>query len=158
MGKTRYSDLAEKEWTWVRSQLDAVPVFIEAYSPDDAGRPITLQMLDRIFASWLTQDIRDNAQVNAAINIVGVQFGQLLVEAAGFQWVIATANGHSDLAILALPRRGDVLVYPANFVAKRWEKRESNFIAEAFEAIRQQVEQIKAAGTTDTHRPWWRFW
>jgi hypothetical protein len=135
------------------------PLFIDAYSPDDSGQPITLSILDRAFTSWMAQDIRDNTQVNATINIVGVRFGQFLVDEAGFRWVIATDRKGSDLAVLALPGRGDVLVYPANFVAKRWERRETNFLAGAFVAIRDQTKAVEAAtGSVGPRRPWWRFW
>jgi hypothetical protein len=158
LSKPTFSELTDKERAWIRTQLDALPLFLEAYSPSDARGPISLPALDRAFASWLAQDIRDSAQINGAINVAGVRFGQFLVDEAGFRWVIATDGGQSDLAVLALPGRGDVLVYPANFVAKRWERRESNFMAPAFEAIRQQVEQIKTAGGGAPRRPWWRFW
>jgi hypothetical protein len=158
LGSPTYSAPTDKERAWVNSQLAALPLFVEAYSPDDADQPITLSVLDHIFASWLAQDIRDTTQVNAAINIVGIRFGQILVEEAGFSWVIATDGGSSDLAVRALPGRGDVLVYPANFVAKRWERREANFMAEAFAAIRRQVAQTEAAWNGGASRPWGKFW
>jgi hypothetical protein len=153
-----FSALTDKEQGWIRNQLDSVSLFIDAYSPDDSGQPITLPILDRAFALWLAQDIRENAQVNAAINLVGIRFGQFLVDVAGFRWVIATDRNNSDLAVLALPGRGDVLVYPANFVAKRWERRETSFLARAFAAIREQTEAVAAAGSGEARRPWWRFW
>jgi hypothetical protein len=46
----------------------------------------------------------------------------------GLAWVIASGKNGSDLAVYGLPGKGDVLVYPANFVAKRWERREKNFL------------------------------
>jgi hypothetical protein len=51
-----------------------------------------------------------------------------------------------------------VLVYPANFVAKRWERRESNFLAASFEAIPKQVGAVEARASGGERRPWWRFW
>ena len=59
---------------------------------------------------------------------------------------------------LADAGRGDVLVYPANFVAKRWERRESNFLAASFGAIRENVTAIAAGYSASSRRPWWRFW
>lgn len=158
MGKTTFSDLTKKECDWLQTQLDALPLFVEAFSPADAGQPVTLQVLDRVFAAWLAQDSGDNAEANAAINVVGIRFGQFLVDGAGFRWVIAADKAGSDLAVLALPGRGDVLIYPANFVAKRWEQRQSHFLAEAFDSIRRQLEQIQATTSDSARRPWWRFW
>ena len=93
------------------------------------------------------------------INFVGIQFGQFLVDRAEFAWTIATDSASSDMAILALPGRGDVLIYPASFVAKRWEKRETGFIAKSFQDIQQQVNAVRTGqpGTT-TARPWWKLW
>jgi hypothetical protein len=47
--------------------------------------------------------------------------------------------------VLALPGRGDVLLYPANFVAKRWERAETGFMEPLFTEIKRQVAQIAAA-------------
>jgi hypothetical protein len=152
-----FSELTDKERAWVQVQLEALPLFIEAYLPEDKDKPMSVEILDRAFASWLTHNVQDVAQINGTINIVGIRFGQFLVDEGGFRWVIATADGHPDLAVLALPGKGDVLVYPANFVAKRWERRQSTFMVEAFDAIGKQLRQIQSTGGS-RHRPWWKFW
>jgi Domain of unknown function (DUF3806) len=158
MSATVYEELTDAERNWVQNHLDQVSLFIDAYSPADSGQAITLKSLDRAFASWFGQDVRDNTQINGTINIVGIQFGQFLVDAAGFRWVIATDTQRTDLAILALPGQGDVLVYPANFVAKRWERREADFLARSFDAIRAQVREVAAKNARKLDHPWWRFW
>ena len=157
MDTPTFSELTDKERDWVSAHLEALPLFIEAYSPSDKGQPVSIGVLDRAFAAWLAQDIQDSTLVNGVINTVGIRFGQFLVDGAGFQWVIATQHNHSDLAILALPGRGDALVYPANFVAKRWERRKSNFMAAAFDDIQRQVSALKGRMPgRDAHR--WKFW
>jgi len=80
------------------------------------------------------------------------------VDGAGFQWTIATDNYGTDLAVLALPGGGDVLVYPANFVAKRWERRASNFLATSVRAIQQDVARVGGMGRSSERRSWWKFW
>jgi len=80
------------------------------------------------------------------------------VDRAGFEWTIAADDQGTDLAVRALPGRGDVLVYPANFVAKRWERRESNFLAACFQAIRKDVAAIETGSAQPERRPWWKFW
>ena len=57
--------------------------------------------------------------------------------------VIATDEHGTELAVYGLPNRGDVLVYPANFVAKRWEQRETNFLEEAYRRIAEDVRAIR---------------
>jgi hypothetical protein len=153
-----FSPLTDGERDWVAQQLAAAREFVAGLSPADAGRPVTPEVLDRAFASWLPGAGDDTAGINAAINAVGVQFGQFLVDGAGFEWVIAADGQGTDLAVRALPGRGDVLVYPANFVAKRWQRRESGFLAASVAAIRGQVAEVAAGSAGGKRRPWWRFW
>jgi hypothetical protein len=151
MANPTFSPLTEQERAWIAERLEGARRFVETFSPNESGRPVTLAGLDRAWAAWLQQNIQDNTEVNDAINMVGVQFGQFLVDRAGFQWTIASDAQGTDLAVLALPGRGDFLVYPANFVSKRWERRQSNFLATSFQAIQQDVAK-------EARRPWWRFW
>lgn len=67
-----------------------------------------------------------------------------MVEQAGFLWTIATDSNGTDLAIRALPGAGDVLVFPANFVSKRWERKERDFLVDAAEKISRYVEQLRS--------------
>jgi Domain of unknown function (DUF3806) len=135
--------LTEKENAWISVQLQNASSFVEAYSPSHTGQPVTLAGLDRAFAAWIATKPTDPKSINAIINCVGVAFGRFLVEGAGFEWVIATDKHGSDLAIYALPGTGDVLVYPTNFVAKRWESRTGNFLAESYDKISAQVQKLR---------------
>ncbi|MBE7464957.1 MAG: DUF3806 domain-containing protein [Planctomycetes bacterium] len=150
-----FSDLSEAERQWIAAQLEGARQFVAAVSPSDASGPMTLEVLDRAWAAWLGREAGDQAEVNAIINFVGVQWGQFLVDRLGFAWTIASDRQGTDLAVRALPGQGDVLLYPANFVAKRWEKREANFLAGSFDSVRQQVEAVAAGRPL---KPWWRFW
>ena len=158
MANPTFSSLTDGERAWIAQQLEGARLFVAAMCPADAGQPITLEALDRAFAAWLPQAGNDTNQINGTINAVGVQFGQFLVDEIGFEWTIATDAQGTDLAVRALPGQGDVLVYPANFVAKRWERRESNFLAASFGAIRENVTAIAAGYSASSRRPWWRFW
>lgn len=137
--------LSPAEQKWVAEQLEVASAFVAAHSPTDSGSPITLGALDRAFSAWLGQGISESAQVNAAINAVGIAFGSLLVRDAGFSWVIATDAQGTDLAVCALPGTADVLLYPANFVAKRWERREGTFMQAAFTETARQVRELAAS-------------
>lgn len=155
----KISELTEQERGWVAAQIDGASKLVDAFSPTDAGKPLTLAALDRAFAAWLDSQETDSQVVNAAINCVGVAFGQFLVDRAGLAWVIASDKNGSDLAVYGLPGKGDVLVYPANFVAKHWERRETNFLESSYAQIVEQVQTV-AQGKTTTARakPWWKFW
>ena len=48
------------------------------------------------------------------------------------------------IPIRALPDRGDVSVVPANFVAKRCERKETDFFVDGYSQILSHVEKVKA--------------
>jgi hypothetical protein len=125
--KQRINPLNASEAAWIKTQLENAAKFVEGFSLEDSEQPLALSALDRAFAAWMASDPTDTELINAVINYVGIAFGQALVDGMGLQWVIADDEQGSDLAVYGFPDRGDILVYPANFVAKRWERREINF-------------------------------
>lgn len=133
---------AEKDW--IQNQLAAASEFVAAFSPDDADKPLTLGALDRAFAEWLTTGETDSNLINAVINVVGVAFGQSLVEGLGLRWVIVSDERGIELAVHGLPGRGDVLVFPQNFVAKRWEQRTTHFLGHSYEQIASHIESLRS--------------
>jgi hypothetical protein len=78
------------------------------------------------------------------VNAIGVAFGQHLAGRAELEWVIATDDQGSDLALHGQP--GDILVYPANAVAKRVVDGEHAFIRPLLEALVDSIEQRRRAG------------
>jgi len=139
-----FSDLTTTEFDWINQQLEAARSFIAEFSPSDAWNPIRLEALDRAFGNWLDTQPQDGDEINGAINAVGVAFGSLLVEQQGFSWTIASDDQGTDLAVRALPNRGDVVVFPANFVAKRWDRRERDFLVHGFEEISNYKHKLRA--------------
>jgi|SRR5579884_4111304 len=137
--KPSIEPLNEKEKSWVKAQLESASSFVEGFSPNNAGKPLTLAALDRAFAAWITSHSTDIDTINSVINYVSIAFGQALVDGIGLHWVIAIDEHSSDLAVQGLPEHGDVLVYPANLVAKRWEKRERYFLENAYQQIAKDV-------------------
>jgi hypothetical protein len=133
--------LNASEEAWVKTQLESAAKFVEDFSPD-ARQPLTLAALDRAFATWLASESNQVEMINSIINYVGIAFGQSLVDGLGLKWVVATDQHGCEMAVYGLPGRGDVLVYPANFVAKRWERREANFLEDAYEKIARDVRAV----------------
>jgi hypothetical protein len=147
-----FEPLRDAERGWITNQLQVLDGLMQAYSPGDAGKPLNAAALDRLFATWLPQAGQDADLINAVINGVGIGFGSLLVD-AGFDWVIATDEYGTDLAVLALPGTADVLVYPANFVAKRFERRETGFMVRAYD---EMVGKVRHLSGSATKRPFWK--
>lgn len=150
--------LTDAERSWLSSQLQGARLFVEAYAPEHREQPLGLAAVDRAFAAWLAEGVTAADQINSAINCVGVIFGQALVDELELEWVIATDEHGSELAVYGPPGRGDVLVYPANFVAKRWERRETFFLERSFDQMAEHVRAIQPTGETGPRRPWWKIW
>jgi hypothetical protein len=133
----------EQEHAWIADQLAKAADFVTRFRPHSAAQPISLDALDEAFASWVASAAASEpANVNAIINCVGIAFGQSLVEGLGLSWVVATDDYGAELAVYGLPGTGDVLVYPANFVAKRWERRETNFLAGSYRRIESDIKAL----------------
>jgi Domain of unknown function (DUF3806) len=140
--KQKTEPLNESETAWVKTQLENALKFVEGYSLGDADKPLKLAALDRAFAAWIASDPTETDLINAVINYVGIAFGQALVDGIELSWVVATDEEGSELAVYGLPGQVDVLLYPANFVAKRWERRETNFLEKAYLQIGQDVRTV----------------
>jgi Domain of unknown function (DUF3806) len=142
--KQKIDTPTEKEQAWIAEQLENATKFVSIFSPEDAKQSLTLAALDRAFSQRIASGPADNAaEANRIINCVGIAFGRFLVEGLGLEWVIATDEHGSDLAVYGLPGTGDVLVYPANFIAKRWERREADFLEQSYGWVEQQLESFR---------------
>jgi len=136
-----FEPLTEAEQQWVRDQLERARAFACEYdSHFHDGQP-SLESLDRAFAKYLTFGA-EPTEANGVVLAVGAAFGARLVEDLGFRWAIATDDYGTDLAVLARPGRGNVTIFPANFVAKRYERREAPFLVNAIAEIRHHLHEI----------------
>ena len=141
--KPQTSDLTEKEKLWLKVQLDGGQVLTNSLLSSQSSNQITLEILDNAYSVWFTKKVTDTQVINDTINKMGIAFGQCLADKFGFKWVIATDQFGTDLA-LYLPSKGDMLIYPANFLAKRWEKKETNFFRNFSEQVCKQIEIFKS--------------
>lgn len=139
-----FIELRDAERGWIELQLRTARGFVSVFSPGDTWDPIRLEALDRAWGNWLDGNPRDTDDIDGAIDAVGIAFGSILVEKQGFKWTIASDDHGTDLAIRALPDEGDVVVYPANFVAKRWDRKERDFLVYGFEEISRYKEKLRA--------------
>lgn len=131
-----------KERAWVQSQLDEARRFVEAFVPECAGLALSLEALDLAWAAWVSDEETDLERAEATVSAVGAAFGHFLAEGGLLNWVIATDERGSDLALHGLPGRGDVLIYPAQFVAQRWQRRDVRFLKRSFRQITQHVRAL----------------
>jgi hypothetical protein len=132
---------SDGDWAWIRKHLDAARSALA-----DLGYPegqITADGLDRLWSFFLLEgDEPDDP--NPVINLVGVGFGQLLVDELGLSWVVITDEYGTDVAVRGNSADGNVTVFPTNFIAKRWPDRTTGFIAPAYAEMSRNIASIRA--------------
>lgn len=152
--------LTENERSRIAQQLGCASDFVRAFSPADVDQPLAMDSLDRAFAAWLATNETDSKTVNSIVNFLGFAFGQSLVDGIGLQWVLVDDEHGADLAVYGLPGKGDALIYPTNFVAKRCERRETNFLKHSYTQIAEEIRTMAALSSAlpPKTKPWWKFW
>jgi hypothetical protein len=74
------------------------------------------------------------------INAFGIGFGQYLVDNNNLEWKIVQDEFGTEIAVYRTP--GDILLFPPNLVAKRYEKEEIEFFVPLYNGIKKQIEEI----------------
>jgi hypothetical protein len=106
--------------------------------------PPGLEGLDHAWASWLDRQSVDADDPKSVINAVAVYFGQAVVDhLPDFAWVQATDEQGTDLAVHGLPGSADILLYPAQLVARQYEVRRQVFLLATFDEVVQRAEQLR---------------
>ncbi len=135
--------VTDAEIVWINSQIEAARSFVARYSSPHVDGNLNLDALDAAWSSWMATVPTNTEEINHTVNCIGIPFGSLLVQTGEFTWCIAADDWGTDLAVRALPDRGDVLVYPADFVSKRWESRTTDFLKDTFGQIMEHVSSTR---------------
>jgi hypothetical protein len=122
----QFEPLSAREQQWLTEQLQLAAIF--AGSPDGEDLP-SLQSLDKAWADFIATGSAANERANGVVLCTGVAFGEHVVRKLGFVWCIATDDWGTDIAVLARPGRGDITIFPTDYVSKRWEQKETEFFA-----------------------------
>ena len=147
--------LAAAESEWISQQLEAAAQFVTITNGNDTQDLPSPEELDQAFHTWLNSPTHNPSEANSVINCVGIAFGQHLVDRTPLEWVIASDQYGTELAVYGLPGQGDILVYPQNFVAKRYEAKIGTFIAESINRIQTDVSNIQ---NRNQQKKWWKPW
>lgn len=144
----RFAPLTESQRDWIESLLRDAETIANAFAPDSRGQ-LTLERLDAAHSAWQSQGIEDQNEITATINAVGTAFGEAFVQALGFEWGVVHDQFGTDLAIRSRPDAGEIFIFPVSFVAKRWKRGETDFLAASFHAIQDQVRSILSKKADD---------
>jgi hypothetical protein len=129
------------EIEWRDQQLAVAGLLAQRYCGAPPDVVPSAQLLDDIVVGWLDDD-DSRVDVNVVVNAIGIAFGTHLAAATGLNWVIATDEHGSDLALHGQP--GDIMVYPANAVAKRVVASERRFVVSLLGDMTRGIKERRA--------------
>ena len=138
------------ELEWINDNLRMAHGLVAHYLRVEVKPPADPESLDLAYGAWFSL-WREKEDPNPSINAFGAAFGQYLVENLDMKWAVVTDELGTEMAIHGQP--GDVLMYPPNLVAKRFEKRETQF----FDPIYRDLEKRLARLRGQEKKAWWRF-
>jgi hypothetical protein len=119
----------EAETNWVAEHVAATVDFAAQFGVTES-KP-SVDELDTLWATWLEHGSAEDA--NSVVHMIGLSFGQHLVDDFGLEWVIVSDDQGTEMAVHR--EEGDVLVFPANLVAKRWETRATGFLRPIYDEV-----------------------
>lgn len=135
-----FEPLHDAEQKWLAEQINASFQFAGVSAAENECAP-NLELLDVAFAHFLNR-VQDAEEANRVLTLVGVAFGAHLVSRLGFEWGYATDDWGAGLAVRARPGRGDVTIFPIDFVSKRYENRDTPFLVGSLGAIEESLRKI----------------
>ncbi|WP_053206230.1 DUF3806 domain-containing protein [Jiangella muralis] len=128
------TDLNDAERAWVSEILAAL-------GRADGDIVALGAAYDAALRGWTSVSPEERPDPNELINRLGIGFGEHLRKRIGLAWVIAADEHGTELALHGQP--GDVLLYPANLVAKRWVAGQTGVLPELAAALIEQVARLR---------------
>jgi hypothetical protein len=127
-------ELNRDELSWVDSLLTTLrDSGVDVNDPESLGG-----FFDGSLTEWLALPEQDRPDPNSLINLIGVGLGQCIAGRCDLRWVIASDEYGTELAIHRA--ENEVLLYPANAVAKRWVDATTGFIPVFVADVTSQIE------------------
>jgi hypothetical protein len=140
----RIYDLADSQKPWLDYHRRELVCRVQRELGYDGDLLIPLHVLDEFWGRFIAAPPESNDTLNAILNGVGVALGDHLVQAKQFEWIILSDSYGISIALVALRGTANMSTDPFNFVAKRWDRRESEFLVSGFRALCDTADEWKA--------------
>jgi hypothetical protein len=137
---------SEKGW------LEENPRRLRTFAGKPADHRFSLPEIDALYRDWRTGDHKDE-DPNPMINAFGTAFGQHFVDQLSMSWSVVTDEHGTEMAVTAQP--GDIVVFPPNFVGKRYASGEVGFFEPGFDAMAKDIARVREELTK---KSWWKVW
>lgn len=139
--KPRRTPPNEAELRWIAANLRRAVHLAGEHVDAAALTAPSLAALDRAWVAGCAELRETNGDPNPLIQAIGIAFGQHLVETQGLEWVIATDPLGTETAVYGAA--SDLLVYPLNLVAKRWQRTEGAFLVALGAAMAADLAKLR---------------
>jgi hypothetical protein len=129
----KVEELTTDETEWIEENLSVARELGRKYGadPDDSRVP-SLEALDAIWTAFGTHVRQADEDPTFLINLIGVAFGQRLVDELGLKWGLVNHEDGSDVVVHGA---GGVIVSILDEIAQRWDDGEDEFIVKLFAKI-----------------------
>ena len=139
-GEPTVEPLNDAEVRWRDDHIRMAAQLAQEFAASADPLP-SLAALDRC-VEVCSSGSRDPATTQSFVDMIGLAFGAHVARDTGLEWVLTTDRAGRDLALHRA--EGNVLIYPANSVAKRLAARETGFLLPLHASLVQTVHQISA--------------
>lgn len=142
MRKRTYLELNDHEKDWLSKNLSAVKGITQSTLGKDDPDWLQPGKLDQAYAAWYATHDLETEDPNPLINAFGMAFGEYLVREHQLNWVIVQEKDRAELAVHG--ESGEILLFPPNLVAKRYEKGMVDFLEPLSLEIGQSIQKIRS--------------
>jgi hypothetical protein len=132
----------EAEQRWIAANLRRALLLGRDHGDPATSTEPSLSALDRAWVAGCAELRETNGDPNPLIQALGIALGQRLVDTHDLSWVVATDALGTEMAVYG--EVGEVLVYPLNLVAKRWQRTEGAFLAALTAAMDADLKALRA--------------
>jgi hypothetical protein len=146
--KQKVEEPNQAELDWINENLIKIREVLGISSDQN----IELKDLDDTFGKWIDNHNPEDEEPNPIINAFGIAYGQYLIDHIGLKWAVVTDEHGTEIAVHGQPN--DALVFPPNFVAKRYFGKQKNFFSLIYPEMKKDIEAIMEY----KKKPWWKFW
>jgi hypothetical protein len=122
----------------------------------DADGLMDLPDMDEAWGRWLDSHDPEVEDPNPVINAFGIAFGQHIIDDLGLNWAVVSDEHGTEMCVHGQP--GDVLVYPCNFVSKRYVSRQKDFFVAIYSEMRNDILRMQRMCAPAVKKPWWKLW
>ncbi len=134
------SDLTPDEIEWLEHHRELLAAIIEQEQLPLPERATVLDACDAVVRWWHAQPETDRPDANMIVHAVGIGYGDALADVFELEWKIVEDGAGTSLALWR--QDPEILASPIDSVAGRFAASPDGFVAELYDSVATQLDQI----------------